>query len=91
MPVRGAQFPIVMGQRLDIRLVIPTEGGAFPILALREGGYEQTGIVLATPKANIDKVATVGRRIAPIIDLELEEQLIAARLFRREKPIAVTM
>ena len=79
MPVRGSRFPIVMGQRLDIRLVMPGDGGAFPILALREGAYEQTGIVLATPKANIDKIATVGPRIAPIIDLELEGQLIAAR------------
>ena len=79
MPVRGARFPIVMGQRLDIRLVMPADGGAFPILALREGAYEQTGIVLATPKANVEKIATVGPRIAPIIDLELEGLLTAAR------------
>jgi len=30
MPVRGSRFPIVMGQRLDIRLVMSKDGGAFP-------------------------------------------------------------
>jgi len=85
MPVRGSRFPIVMGQRLDIRLVMPEDGGAFPILALREGAYEQTGIVLGTPKANIDKIATAGPRIAPIIDLELDGLLTAARPLSTQK------
>jgi FtsP/CotA-like multicopper oxidase with cupredoxin domain len=43
-PVVGSAFPIGMRQRLDVRLAIPKEGGAFPILALREGARERTGI-----------------------------------------------
>ena len=78
-PISGSQFPIAMGQRLDIRLAIPKDGGAFPILTLREGAREQTGVVLATAKANIGKIATLGPRKGPIMDLELESQLAAAR------------
>ena len=37
VPLRGAKFPLAMAQRLDIRLRLPAGGGAFPILALREG------------------------------------------------------
>ena len=77
--VADLQFPIAMGQRLDIRLAIPKDGGAFPILALREGAPERTGIVLATAKANVGKIATVGPRKGPIVDLELESRLAAAR------------
>lgn len=54
VPVTDTGFPIVMGQRLDIRLELPKEGGAFPVLALREGARERTGIVLATPCENGD-------------------------------------
>ena len=37
VPLRTRQFPLSMGQRVDFRLQIPKDGGAFPILALREG------------------------------------------------------
>ena len=49
LPIRGQQFPLAMGQRADIRLELPKEGGAFPVLALREGAPERTGLILATP------------------------------------------
>src|SRR5260370_24670898 len=48
VPVRGGKFPIAMAQRLDIRLALPAGGGAFPLLALREGDTARTGIVLTT-------------------------------------------
>ncbi|MHA7969855.1 multicopper oxidase family protein [Rhizobium sp. CAU 1783] len=74
-PVRGRRFPLSMGQRADIRLNLPAEDGAFPILALREGAVERTGIVLATPAARIEKLATSGDNKGPVLDLSLEQKL----------------
>jgi FtsP/CotA-like multicopper oxidase with cupredoxin domain len=41
----GRRFPITAAQRLDIRLGLPREATAYPILALVEGERRQTGIV----------------------------------------------
>ncbi len=78
VPVSGGRFPISMGQRLDIRLRLPSGSGAFPILALREGSREQTGIILATANASISKVSTIAADSGPVLDLALEETLRAA-------------
>jgi FtsP/CotA-like multicopper oxidase with cupredoxin domain len=78
-PIVGSSFPIVMGQRLDIGLTIPEGGGAFPILALREGARERTGIILATAKAPIEKLEPLGVSKGPIVNLDLEGRLSADR------------
>jgi FtsP/CotA-like multicopper oxidase with cupredoxin domain len=44
-PFQGSRFPIAIAQRLDIVINLPSDGRAFPILALRELATEQTGIV----------------------------------------------
>lgn len=77
VPLAGRIFPLSMGQRLDIEVSVPREGGAFPILALREGAPEQTGIVLATAGASISRIAPVGEGAGPVLDLALEAQLRA--------------
>ena len=77
MPVSGARFPLAMAQRLDLRLRLPTGQGAYPILALREGAKERTGIVLATAKAAVAKLEATGIA-APALDLALERRLGAA-------------
>jgi FtsP/CotA-like multicopper oxidase with cupredoxin domain len=79
MPLGGAMFPISMGQRLDIRLAIPKEGGAFPILALREGSRERAGIVLAPAHAKVAKLAVKGTLKGPVVTLSLEPLLRTAR------------
>lgn len=84
-PVRGRQFPMAMGQRLDIRLRIPAEGGSFPVLALREGGVQRTGIVLATSGASIGKVSASGAANGPLLDLSFEKGLVAIAPLR-ERP-----
>ena len=46
-PVVASRFPIAVAQRLDIRLTLPREPTAHPVLAVLEGDRRQTGIVLA--------------------------------------------
>jgi FtsP/CotA-like multicopper oxidase with cupredoxin domain len=75
VPLTGRRFPLTMGQRIDLRLALPAEPGAFPIRALREGGVEQTGIVLRTPGAPVPKLATTSAAAGPVLDLQLETQL----------------
>ncbi len=75
-PIVGTAFPISMGQRLDLRLRLPTQG-AWPILALREGARERAGIVLATPGAAVRKLAVQGDHKAAALDLGLELRLRA--------------
>jgi FtsP/CotA-like multicopper oxidase with cupredoxin domain len=77
--VGGAMFPISMGQRLDIRVAILKEGGAFPILALREGAFERAGIVLASTNAKMAKLAINGASKGPVVTLGLETLLRAAQ------------
>jgi FtsP/CotA-like multicopper oxidase with cupredoxin domain len=76
-PVTGSRFGMSMGQRLDIRLTVPAAGGAFPILALREGAVQRTGIILATPGAVVEKVAERGQAETDPLDLSLERQLVS--------------
>ena len=76
-PVAGNRFGISMGQRLDIRLTLPADGGAFPILALREGAAQRTGIILATPGATVQRVAEQGEAATEALDLSLERRLVA--------------
>lgn len=78
VPRQGSRFPVSMGQRLDIRLRLPSDSGEFPILALREGAKERTGIILATADASISKVATIAADSGPVLDLAVEEALQAA-------------
>ena len=68
-----------MGQRLDIRLELPRENKAFPILALREGAPERTGIILAPANASIGKLSSAGQTAGPVVELNLEQSLRAAR------------
>lgn len=76
-PVVSSGFGVSMGQRLDILLDLSADGGSFPVLALREGARERTGIVLATSGAPVVKLDTVGPRNGPVLDLALESRLRA--------------
>ena len=73
--VSGTRFGISMGQRLDIMLDVPAEGGAFPVLALREGARERTGIILATRGAAVTRIPGLGTEDGPVLDLSLESRL----------------
>jgi len=77
LPFNSRQFPLSMGQRVDIRLSLPGEGGAFPVLGLREGGNERAGIILATRNAPIRKLAVAGEELGPAVGLNYEGALKA--------------
>ncbi len=78
-PVAGSRFGLAMGQRLDIELDLPPGGGAFPVLALREGAVERTGIVLASKGAAVGRLASTSKAAHPAFsaDLAQEAQLSA--------------
>lgn len=85
-PVRRNRFPLGMGQRIDIRVRIPKQAGAWPILALREGAEERTGFFLATADGLIKRLPTAGNEKAAPLDIELEGSL---RAIRPIKPVEV--
>ena len=82
MPVRpqaGRRFPFAMGQRLDVRLSLPGEAGAWPILALREGAPQRTGFVLATADATVNRIPILGEEPGPLVGSDLDASLAAAQ------------
>ncbi|KWF26785.1 copper oxidase [Burkholderia diffusa] len=76
-PVTGRRFPLSMAQRIDVRLQLPRGPAAFPILALREGGTERTGVVLQAKGARVSRLAANGSMDGPVLDLTLESRLRA--------------
>jgi FtsP/CotA-like multicopper oxidase with cupredoxin domain len=94
-PIEGSRFELAMAQRANIRLRLPAGNGAYPILALREGGHQRTGIVLATKGASIAKIENGAAQAAPILRLDLERRLravnpLSARPPSRVVPVALT-
>jgi len=53
VPLAGTRFELGVAQRIDLRVVIPREGGAFPILAEAEGTDGRAGVILATAGAPV--------------------------------------
>lgn len=89
-PVRGRRFPMAMGQRIDIRLALPKAARAFPILALREGALERTGVILAAAGAPIAKLSASGNEKSATMGFELETRL-KARVPLAPRPTARTI
>ena len=72
-PLPGRRFGAAMAQRLDIEIDLPA-GGAFPILALREGARERTGLVLASKGASVEKIPGIAPTAAPAFDLDMAQE-----------------
>lgn len=79
-PMTGTRFGLAMAQRLDLEIDLP-ESGAFPILALREGARERTGLVLATAAAEIRRIDDLAEVETAAFDVDMaqEASLRAAR------------
>lgn len=75
VPLKGSRFEIAISQRLDVRISLPAAGGAWPILALREGDTARTGIVLASPGARVAVMSERADRPAGVVGFDLERML----------------
>ena len=71
-------YPLAQGQRIDLVVDIPPQGGAFPVLAQVEGERFVTGIVLATAGASIGKFESMAVAPQELTDLLFETRLRAA-------------
>jgi FtsP/CotA-like multicopper oxidase with cupredoxin domain len=77
-PAAQASFPLAQGQRIDLVVDIPPEGGAFPILAQVEADRFVTGIMLVTQGASIAKISVTADQPQELTDLTFEALLRAA-------------
>ena len=70
----GAFLQLTAKRHLDLELDLPGEG-AWPVLALREGAKERTGLVLATAGAAVDKIAALADENSPAFDRDMAQEL----------------
>ena len=85
-PVTVGMIPLAEAQRVDVLLRLPAGGGAFPVLAQREGDRQRTGFILATPGAVIGRLAEVAAAPVGAVDLSLERRLVALDPLPRRRP-----
>jgi FtsP/CotA-like multicopper oxidase with cupredoxin domain len=85
VPVAGRNFPIAVAQRLDIRLTIPRNPDAHPVLAILEGERKQTGIVLAAGNAAVGRIPELAGSTSPALSLEFEGRLSATQPLQSRK------
>lgn len=78
LPNEQTAYPLAQGQRIDLLVDIPQQGGAFPILAQVESDRFVTGIILATAGASIAKLSAIVDQPQALTDLAFETQLQAA-------------
>ena len=80
LPLEGRRFPLAPAQRLDIEVDLPPDGAALPVLALREGARERTGIILAPRGADVPRLSPLSEADHPPVsgDMTLELALRAA-------------
>ena len=76
-PLRGKRFPLAQGQRIDLLLSLPAEGGAFPIIAQVEADRRQTGVILASAGAEIAKIDVISETTSGYVSLALDAKLRA--------------
>ncbi|HYX03132.1 MAG TPA: multicopper oxidase domain-containing protein, partial [Reyranella sp.] len=84
-PLTASRFPIAVAQRLDIRLTLPRQIAAWPVLAVLEGDRRQTGIVLAAGQPKIARIADTTDTPSPALTLDLERRLRAAAPLKPRK------
>ncbi len=75
VPMPGTRFGMAMAQRLDIEIDLAGDG-AFPVLALREGARERTGLILATTGAKVGKIDAMGEADAPAFDTDMAQEML---------------
>lgn len=77
-PVTDRQFALAVGQRIDLRLQLPAEAAAFPVIAQLEGDRRRSVVVLAPKGAAIAKLDFLSAKPTGRFD-QLTGHLVAAR------------
>ena len=85
-PVSQPSYPLAAGQRIDLLVQIPQQGGAFPVYARVEADRFVTGIVLATPGASVQKLPALADKPQGMVTLGLEMQLRAVQPLAVRRP-----
>ena len=76
-PLAAKAYPMAQGQRLDLVVTIPAEGGAFPIFAQVEAARMRTGVVLATSGAQVARLSDMAEADSPHLDTGFDAGLRA--------------
>ncbi|WP_144140817.1 multicopper oxidase family protein [Paraburkholderia sp. BCC1884] len=76
-PLLGSRFGLAMAQRIDIIVELPKGSGVWPIVAVREGERDQTGVILASTGAKVNKLPNKASRSAGPVAFQQEMQLSA--------------
>jgi len=76
-PINGNFFQLGVAQRLDLKVTIPKQGGAYPILAQGEGTKLLCGVVLTTKGASVPKLSSTASVSTVSLDNTQERKLRA--------------
>jgi FtsP/CotA-like multicopper oxidase with cupredoxin domain len=76
-PLKGNFFQLGTAQRLDLRVKIPPEGGAFPIVAQGEGTKLLCGVILVTEGAAVPQLSRAASISTAALDNTQEKRLQA--------------
>jgi len=74
-PIKGNFFQLGVAQRIDLKVTIPKEGGAYPILAQGEGTKLLCGVVLITKGASVPKLSRAASVSTASLDNTQEKRL----------------
>lgn len=89
-PIKGNFFQLGVAQRLDLKVTIPKEGGAYPILAQGEGTKLLCGVVLTIKGASVPKLSRTTSVSTAALDNTQEKKLRAIKP-RSERSIDRTL
>jgi FtsP/CotA-like multicopper oxidase with cupredoxin domain len=78
-PITARNLPIAVAQRLDIRVAIPRASGAYPVLAVLEGGRKQTGVILVAGNGQVARIPELAKTPSTALTLDLESRLRATQ------------
>jgi FtsP/CotA-like multicopper oxidase with cupredoxin domain len=84
-PLKGNFFQLAIAQRIDLRIRIPKDGGAFPIIAQGEGSELLCGVVLASKGAKIPFLPQQAVMKTAALDNLQEMKLAAAHPLTKKK------
>jgi FtsP/CotA-like multicopper oxidase with cupredoxin domain len=85
-PFWGSLFQLAVGQRMDVLVSIPKEGGTYPILAQGEGTSMQTGLILTTDKAHMKLPSETANSVMGALNYKQELKLHALTPLKAKTP-----